>query len=175
MKLHAAAWLAATLMIAPATAFAAGSHSGGHNDSHSTSADADDHHGEMAIGSPGKSSEVVRTIRITMAEADTGAMVFKPTSIDVKRGETIRFSIINKGALDHEFVMDSSPDIAEHKDLMQKFPEMVHDDANAIRLEPGATGEIIWKFTSSGNFEFACLLPGHYELGMHGPLNVNES
>ena len=173
MKLSAAAWLAATLIITPATAFAAGSHSGGHEDGQSAKADADDHHGEMAIGSPGKAAEVVRTIRISMKETDSGAMVFEPASIDVKRGETIRFSITNDGVLEHEFVMDASPEIAEHKDLMRRFPEMMHDDENAVRLEPGDDGEILWRFTNTGSFEFACLIPGHYEMGMHGPLTVN--
>ncbi|NDW02705.1 plastocyanin/azurin family copper-binding protein, partial [Salipiger sp. PrR002] len=30
-----------------------------------------------------------------------------------------------------------------------------------------------WTFGEPGTFEFACLLPGHYEAGMHGPLTVN--
>jgi len=174
MKLYTATWLAAALMIAPVSAFAAGSHSGGHDDGHA-SAESDDHHDEMAIGSPGDASKASRTIDVTMKETDDGAMVFEPAVIEVKRGETVRFAITNKGVLEHEFVMDASPEIAEHKDLMRRFPEMMHDDANAVRLEPGAAGEIIWSFTKAGSFEFACLIPGHYEMGMHGPLTVSES
>ena len=37
----------------------------------------------------------------------------------------------------------------------------------------GDDGEILWRFTNTGSFEFACLIPGHYEMGMHGPLTVN--
>ena len=50
---------------------------------------------------------------------------------------------------------------------------MEHADPNSIRLEPGAKGEIIWKFSTSGEFKFACLIPGHIEAGMHGPILVN--
>ncbi len=36
------------------------------------------------------------------------------------------------------------PKNAEHKALMEKFPEMEHEDPNAVRLEPGKAGTIIW-------------------------------
>jgi uncharacterized cupredoxin-like copper-binding protein len=56
---------------------------------------------------------------------------------------------------------------------MEEFPEMEHDDPNAVRLEPGATGEILWTFSNTGTFEYACLILGHYEAGMYGPATVN--
>jgi uncharacterized cupredoxin-like copper-binding protein len=31
---------------------------------------------------------------------------------------------------------------------------------------------LLWKFTRKGEFEFACLVPGHYEAGMHGRIIV---
>ena len=55
---------------------------------------------------------------------------------------------------------------------MAKFPEMEHDDPNAMRLGAGEEGEIIWSFTTAGSLEFACLIPGHYESGMHGDVIV---
>ncbi|NCW99267.1 MAG: plastocyanin, partial [Betaproteobacteria bacterium] len=33
-------------------------------------------------------------------------------------------------------------------------------------------GEIVWTFNRVGEFDFACLLPGHYEAGMRGTINV---
>jgi uncharacterized cupredoxin-like copper-binding protein len=33
--------------------------------------------------------------------------------------------------------------------------------------------EFVWTFTNAGSFEFAGLIPGHYEAGMHGPILVN--
>jgi uncharacterized cupredoxin-like copper-binding protein len=32
--------------------------------------------------------------------------------------------------------------------------------------------DIIWNFNRAGQFDFACLLPGHYEAGMVGKINV---
>jgi uncharacterized cupredoxin-like copper-binding protein len=45
---------------------------------------------------------------------------------------------------------------------------MAHDAPNSILLEPGKSGELIWKFTRSMALEFACNVPGHYESGMVG-------
>jgi Cu/Ag efflux protein CusF len=78
------------------------------------------------------------------------------------------------GELEHELVVDTVAKNEEHKALMEKFPEMEHEDPNAIRLAPGETGEFIWTFANTGTFQFACLIPGHMEAGMHGPITVSE-
>jgi uncharacterized cupredoxin-like copper-binding protein len=49
---------------------------------------------------------------------------------------------------------------------------MEHDDPNAQSIEPGKQKDILWKFSKPGTFEFACLIPGHYEAGMHGKVVV---
>lgn len=150
----------ASMTLSAGAAGAAGTHAGGH--------------GEIAIGKPGEAADINRTVRITMLESDDGEMLFKPASLKVRAGETIRLKFVNTGGTDHEFVMDRHDDILEHKELMEKFPEMEHDDANAIRLAPGTKGEIIWTFTTAGDFGFACLIPGHYESGMKGLITVSH-
>jgi len=37
---------------------------------------------------------------------------------------------------------------------------------------PNHAGQIIWTFNKAGEFDFACLLPGHYEAGMVGKIRV---
>ena len=126
----------------------------------------------MAIGQPAEAGKAKRTVNITMSEKADGSMRFEPAVLKVKQGETVRLKFINKGELDHEFVMDKHDGIAEHKALMEKFPEMEHADANAIRLAPGQRGEIVWTFSNAGEFGFACLIPGHYDSGMKGDISV---
>jgi uncharacterized cupredoxin-like copper-binding protein len=146
---------------AASPAFASGNHAGGHG------------HGEMLeIGKPGDTAAIKRTVTISMTEKADGAMLFEPAVLKVKEGETIRLKFQNKGATDHEFVMDRQEAIQEHKERMQKFPEMQHADPNSIRLAAGANGEIIWAFAKAGEFSFACLIPGHYESGMKGNITV---
>ncbi len=157
------ALIAAALIAAfPGAAVAAGNHAGGHGEA-----------GMMAIGKPGAAAEVKRTVTITMMENEEG-MVFEPSSLAIEEGETVRLKFVNKGELDHEFVMDVHEGIIEHKALMEKFPEMEHADPNSIKLAPGKTGEIIWTFAKAGDFGFACLIPGHYDSGMKGQISVTH-
>jgi uncharacterized cupredoxin-like copper-binding protein len=135
---------------------------------------ATNHHEEMAVGEPGKKAEAGQTVTITMKETDDGDMVFEPKSLKVEKGQTVLFTVKNIGELDHEFVLDDHDSVMKHKAVMEKFPEMEHDDPNSVRLEPGKSGEVVWKFSKSGNFEFACLIPGHYDSGMKGSLTVVE-
>jgi uncharacterized cupredoxin-like copper-binding protein len=151
--------IALALTVFASAAFASGTHEGGHRD-------------ELVVGKPGEKSKVTQTIRITMKETDDGKMLFEPAAIKVRKGQTVRLSIRNVGELDHEFVLDGHKEVIEHKALMEKFPDMEHDDPNAIRLAPGKSGEIIWQFSKDGEFKFACLVPGHYDAGMHGDVTV---
>jgi uncharacterized cupredoxin-like copper-binding protein len=146
------------LLLGSGAAMAAGTHAGGHDD--------------MAIGRPGDVASATRTVELLMVETDDGDMKFEPEVLEFAEGETVRLIVVNTGEFEHEIVIDSSDKITEHKALMEEFPEMEHDDPNAIRLDPGQSGEIVWTFTTAGRFEFACLIPGHYELGMHGPVVV---
>jgi uncharacterized cupredoxin-like copper-binding protein len=126
----------------------------------------------FAAGAPGDPSIPARVIDITMLETDDGKMAFAPDAVSVSSGEQIRFRIHNNGRAVHEFMLDSLEHNARHKLAMEKNPEMQHDDPNGKTLPPGKSAEILWLFSKSGTFEFACLIPGHYEAGMHGNIAV---
>lgn len=129
-------------------------------------------HGKhFSAGEPGKPGEKSRTVEVVMKEGD-GTMSYTPDQFEVKRGEQIRFVIRNEGALTHEFMLASEKENAEHGKLMERFPNMEHDDPNGKTLEAGKSAEIVWKFTKPGRFEFACLIPGHHQAGMHGLIVV---
>lgn len=144
------------MTVASAAADAAGSHDHVHGPGY-------------GFGEPGKAAEVTRTIEVLMNDK----MRFEPASVRVGHGETIRFLVKNVGAMPHEFMLGTAKDIKEHHAVMLKHPEMEHEEEpNAVSLEPGKTGEVIWKFSRSGAFEFACLKPGHLEAGMAGRVQV---
>lgn len=129
-------------------------------------------HSKFAAGAPGDPKKPARTVEVVMNETEDGRMLFAPDRIVAKRGEQVRFVLRNVGTVDHEFMLDSAENNAKHKLAMQKNPDMEHDDPNGRRLAPGQAGEIVWRFTKGGTFEFACLVPGHYESGMHGKVAV---
>jgi uncharacterized cupredoxin-like copper-binding protein len=136
-------------------AFATGS--GSHHSAHS--------HG---VGKPGDPAKALRTVAVDM----TDAMRFIPASITVKKDETVRFVVTNSGKLKHEMVLGTAKELREHAELMKKFPEMEHEEPNQVVLDPGKEGELVWQFTKSGTFDFACLQPGHFDAGMRGKIAV---
>ncbi|ARQ02161.1 cupredoxin domain-containing protein [Pseudorhodoplanes sinuspersici] len=128
-------------------------------------------YGGFSAGEPGNAKRAARVVQVTMRESD-GKMVFVPERVEVKRGEQIRFVLRNNGALEHEFVLASREDNLKHAEEMKKNPEMEHDDPNAKRLQPRKRGELVWRFTKAGEFEYGCLIPGHREAGMIGTVVV---
>lgn len=140
---------------------------------------ADENHGKQKnrsakghaadLGIPGDPNNPTRSIEVEM----TDAMRFRPDSIDVKRGETIRFIVRNTGKLRHEMVLGTIEEMREHAERMRMSPKMKHADPNQVSVETGKTGELIWQFTRNGTFDFACLEPGHFEAGMIGEVVVD--
>ena len=55
---------------------------------------------------------------------------------------------------------------------MKKNPDMEHDEPNGLRLDAKKSGEILWKFSKAGTFEYSCLIPTHREFGMIGKVIV---
>lgn len=125
-----------------------------------------------AYGEPGDPRAPARTVEIVMRETDDGRMLFEPGSVTAKTGEQVRFVLKNEGQLDHEFMLATRAENDRHAVAMRKNPDMEHDDPNGRRVAPGTTDEIVWKFTKAGEFNFACLIPGHREAGMDGMVAV---
>lgn len=113
-------------------------------------------------------SEASRTIEIRMDDR----MRFTPSHIDVREGETVRLRIANRGKLLHELVIGTREELQAHAELMKKHPGMEHDEPYMAHVNAGRRGEITWTFNRPGDFEFACLIPGHFEAGMRGTLRV---
>ena len=112
-----------------------------------------------------------RTVDVTMSDE----MRFSPDRIEVRQGETVRIVVKNKGAMLHEFVIGSRKTLDEHAALMVKFPAMEHDEPSMAHVKPGALGEIIWTFNRPGEFDFGCLVAGHYQAGMVGKIKVTPA
>lgn len=123
---------------------------------------------KTAFGQEGDPRKVTRTIRLHM----TDAMRFSPADVTVKQGETVKFIVNNKGQLLHEMVLGTPQALKEHAEMMKKFPQMEHEDANMAHVKPGKAGQVVWQFTQAGQFQFACLQPGHFEAGMLGNVAV---
>lgn len=133
------------------------------------------HHEAMPIGKPA-TTEPSRTIKVVMNEDydSDKPYIFEPNELTFEAGETVLLKIVNEGEEEHEFVMNTVEGNEMHREMMMKSAEMKHDEPNSVRLESGQEAEIAWTFGEPGTYEFACLLPGHYENGMHGPLVIKS-
>jgi uncharacterized cupredoxin-like copper-binding protein len=134
---------------------------------YSAAAAAHDKHGGCSAGEPGDPKKPAREIAVSMNEMD-----YSPAVIEVKRGEQIRFVIRNAGTEAHEFLLATTAENLKHGEAMKKNPDMEHDEPNGLRLAAKKSGEILWKFSKAGTFEYSCLIPTHRELGMTGKVIV---
>ena len=125
---------------------------------------------ETDFGSYEPGMEPTRTIEVNMSDA----MRFTPDSITVESGEIVKFVHTNTGQLMHEFVIGTPDTLAEHAEMMKKFPGMEHSEPYMLHVPPGEEGAIIWKFSKTGEFAFGCLIPGHFDAGMKGVVKVGS-
>ena len=119
-------------------------------------------------GIAGDAKSVKRTVVLTMSDA----MRFTPDHIEVKQGETVRIVLKNSGQVLHEMVLGTKKELEEHAALMARFPNMEHSEPYMAHVKPGNEGEIVWTFNRPGEFDFACLIAGHYQSGMTGKIKV---
>jgi uncharacterized cupredoxin-like copper-binding protein len=122
-------------------------------------------------GIAGDAKSVTRTVTLTMDDN----MRFTPDKLSFKQGETVRFVVRNKGKLLHELVIGTKQELDEHAAMMLKFPAMEHDEPYMAHVGAGKTGGLIWTFNRPGEFDFACLIAGHYQAGMVGKISVAKA
>lgn len=173
--------LLSTLILASAMAspaFAGGSHGGGHGHDeskkeagghhsdghgHSGGHGHDGGHARSAVGEPGTNSEVTKVIQVDLLDN----MRFRfDQDVELKKGDVVRFVVVNKGAIRHEFSIGNESEQNTHREQMRNMPNMVHDDPNAVTVDPGQRKELIWRFDGTDQVVFACNIPGHAEAGM---------
>ena len=162
MSRHTAVAAATALLAAVSFAIGAGFPGSGR---------AHEEHAHFSAGEPGNPKKPARLVKVRMLEG-SGKMIFEPDRVEVRRGEQIRFVLSNNGEEDHEFVLATIAENRKHAEVMKKNPDMEHDDPNGKRVLPYGSVELVWKFTKRGEFEFACLIPGHYDKGMFGKVIV---
>jgi len=133
--------------------------------------------GDTPFGKPANPSKAQRSVRIEM----TDEMRYSPAEITVKRGETVRFQVVNKGKVEHELVLGTMAGLKKHAQQMKvQAAAPAHKDHAAhempqpyeVEVAPGRTGVLGWQFTKTGVFYYGCLIPGHFEAGMVGKVTV---
>ena len=142
-----------------------------------------------AIGVKGQEENIDRVIKVSMYDN-----YYQPNSFKIKKNETIKFVVENKGQLVHEFniatkemhlkhqpemmmmveheiLLADNIDKKKMKEMSKKNPTMAHSHSNSVLLSPGEKAELIWKFSNTVDIEAACNVPGHYDVGMKAKID----
>ena len=153
-------------------ALAGHAHDDSHSDGHSAATQRPESSGGMTA------ITVDRSLDIRMGDN----MRFTPDSLQVSAGETVRLVVRNEGRLPHELVLGSDADIRAHAQAMKEGHAHNHGSgsphgggagsAMALEVPPGQSRDWVLRFTQAGQWQMACLVPGHYEAGMRGALTV---
>ena len=126
---------------------------------------------ETPFGKTGEPKKATRAITVDMSDK----MRFSPSAITVKQGETVKFRVKNSGKVMHEFVLGTMQELKEHAELMKKHPGMEHGEPYMAHVAPGKSETIVWQFSKPGEFYYGCLIPGHFDAGMIGKVNVGST
>ena len=92
---------------------------------------------------------------------------FEPTSWTVPAGQEVKLTLKNEGAVEHDWVLVSTPvDAATTADAQVLFE---------AKAGPGETKDFTFTAPATpGEYQVICNIAGHLEAGMEGKLVVTE-
>jgi uncharacterized cupredoxin-like copper-binding protein len=94
---------------------------------------------------------------------------FVPSYVRVVAGTEVRFVVSNSDPINHELIV--GPD--DVHDRHRNGTEPYHDPRpGELSVGPDEQGVTSYVFDEPGVVEMACHLPGHYEFGMRGEVEV---
>ena len=124
-----------------------------------------------------------KVVTVTMTDN-----AFSPSTLDVKKGETVSFRFKNDGKVVHEAIIgDDAAQLAHEKEMMAEADSDsapasdadhmagAHDKGMAseeVRVDPGKTADLEHTFSKSGTQIIGCHEPGHYKAGMKATVTV---
>lgn len=94
---------------------------------------------------------------------------FSPQRLEFRRGETVRFVVVNGDPIDHELIIGDEA----VQDAHEKGTEAHHGTKDGeVSVPAGEQAETRYTFAEEGTLIFGCHLPGHYGYGMRGVIRV---
>jgi uncharacterized cupredoxin-like copper-binding protein len=105
------------------------------------------------------------TVRITIHYS-----TFDPDRLTVEPGETVRFVLVNRDPIDHEFILGD-----ERVQLVHEEGTEAHHPPRPGEVSVPAGETVVTTYTfplTEGELIFGCHLPGHYDFGMRGSVTI---
>ena len=94
---------------------------------------------------------------------------FQPDHFEFAAGSTVTFVVTNHDPIDHEFLIGD-----EHVQRVHEQGTEAHHGAKPgeISIPAGGTRATTYTFDEPGRTLIGCHLPGHYDYGMRGDVEV---
>ena len=125
-------------------------------------------YGVVAATSGPARQEVLGPGDVTV-QVDVEHSLFAPDRLRVAEGTRVRFVVVNGDPLHHELIV-GPPDVhARHAEGTEAEHPSIPGE---VSVDLNATAVTTYTFDEPGTVEFACHLPGHYEHGMRGTVEV---
>ena len=105
-----------------------------------------------------------RTVVLTVSQSR-----FSATELTVKRGETVRFVVRNTDPIDHELIIGPKSTHDRHESGREAWHPPVPGEVSVPLFAEAST---TYTFTERGTTLFGCHLPGHWDYGMVGRVEV---
>ncbi len=108
--------------------------------------------------------QAATTLRVDMVE-----FMFEPKTFTIPAGEEITLELVNKGAIEHNFViLKKGVTAANDFDHNANLDDILFE----ARLDPGKSGTFTFTVEEAGEYQVICSIPGHLAAGMAGKLIV---
>ena len=94
---------------------------------------------------------------------------FIPDRFEFPSGSTVTFVVTNRDPIDHEFIIGDE----QVQQVHQEGTEAHHGaKPGEISIPAGETRSTTYTFAQPGRLLIGCHLPGHYDFGMRGEIEV---
>jgi len=95
--------------------------------------------------------------------------LFAPDRLRVVEGTRVRFVVANGDPVHHELIVGPPAVHERHAEGSEAEHPSIPGE---VSVDLNGTAVTTYTFDEPGTVEFACHLPGHYEHGMHGTVEV---
>lgn len=109
--------------------------------------------------------------KVTVTMTEFG---FEPNVINVTAGSPVELTLVNEGAVEHDFVIDIIP-VTNVSDSSSGDHQMTDEHSEYdlhTSTAAGETSTLTFTPTESGTYKIICSVPGHLDAGMTGELIV---
>ena len=124
----------------------------------------------LALAACGGSAVKTAQITVTMKE-----FAYAPNPITVAAGTPVEITLVNEGAVEHDFVIEviSVTDVSMDGAMEDHEMSGDHEEFDLHTSTPaGETSTLTFTPTEPGTYQIFCSVPGHKEAGMVAELIV---